>query len=49
MQTVIYNVVIGGVSVGMTFSITEAENWVKRTMFKGEKKIYPVAYNATIQ
>lgn len=44
MSKVIYNVFIGGYSVGMTFKLTEAQSWVKASTFPGEKKITKVIY-----
>ena len=36
---VIYNVLIAGTSIGITFRKSEAEAWVKQSNHPGEKKI----------
>jgi hypothetical protein len=45
MNRVIYNVLIGGVSVGMTFNKSEAMSWVAQSMYQGKKEILTVAYD----
>ena len=44
MKTTIYNVKIGGVSIGMTFNKAIAERWAKMSMYHGKKEIVPVEY-----
>ena len=44
MPTVIYNAVIGGVSIGLTFSKQRAETWIRQSMYKGKKEVRAVAY-----
>lgn len=43
MYTVVYNVRIKGISVGLTFDKLEAEAWLKGTATR-DKKIIPVPY-----
>lgn len=43
-QKVIFNVLIGGVSVGMTFNRNEAASWVSQSMYQGRKEIVSVPY-----
>lgn len=45
MKRVIYNVLIGGTSIGLTFKLAEAQQWLKESMYTGSKKIVKVAYN----
>ena len=45
MSKIIYNVLIGGNSIGMTFKRTEAEAWLKASMYPGEKQIVAVKYD----
>jgi hypothetical protein len=45
MQKYIYNVVIGGTSVGLTFNHAEASRWVKDSKFIGSKQIFKVGFN----
>lgn len=42
---IIYDVVIGGVSVGMTFYKPEAQAWIAASTYNGSKFIFEVPYN----
>lgn len=44
MKNYIYNVLIGGVSVGLTFNHNEAVSWVSRSMSSMPKQIIKVPY-----
>lgn len=41
---VIYNVLIGGYSIGMTFSLPKAMTWLHKSMYKGNKVVRAVRY-----
>lgn len=41
----IYNVLVAGISVGMTFNVTEAREWQKGSMHP-DTKVVPVPYTA---
>lgn len=41
---VVYNVLIGGMSIGMTFNKSEAVSWMTSSRYQGDKKIVAVAY-----
>lgn len=45
MHSIVYNVLIGGTSVGLTFDKREALNWLARSSFQGSKVIVPVPYS----
>ena len=45
MHQFIYNVLIGKVSVGMTFDPAEAHKWLSSSMFAGEREIRKVPYH----
>lgn len=40
----VYNVLIGGYSIGLTFKLDEAQSWVRESMFNGTKQIVPARY-----
>ena len=42
----IYNVLIGGCSIGLTFKLAEAQDWVRSSMFEGTKEIRAVNYTS---
>lgn len=46
VPTTIYNVLVCGVSIGMTFSLLRAEEWLRDSMSRGEKEIRAVRYQA---
>ena len=43
-QKYVFNVLIGGVSIGLTFNRNEAANWIAQSMYKGSKEIIAVPY-----
>jgi hypothetical protein len=49
MPSHIYNVIVGGSSVGMTFNHNEAINWVSRSMSNMDKQIVKVPYTVSEQ
>lgn len=38
-RSYIFNVLIGGVSIGLTRSYREAQDWVRFSMYQGTKEI----------
>lgn len=44
MRNVILNVLIGGVSIGMTFSPREAQQWMNSSHSSLKKEVLPVPY-----
>lgn len=43
-KLLIYNVMIAGVSIGMTFNRLEAEDWKRSSMYSGDKRVVAVHY-----
>jgi hypothetical protein len=46
MKQIIYNVLVNGISVGLTFKLTEAQDWKASTTSRNVK-IYKVDYYAS--
>jgi hypothetical protein len=44
-RTVVYNVLVGGFSIGLTFNHNEAVSWLQSSSFQGRKEIIAVRYN----
>lgn len=40
----VYNVLIGGFSIGLTFNRTEALSWMQQSMYQGRKEVLTIPY-----